>query len=143
MNNYEEMLKIPSKRHSYSEIEKQKIVELLGYCHADEIRWTHRGIYELYFKCDAMPGMVITVSDCNDKCARCGCSTYTAADDAECLINQDRTVLEFEVSEGAFFEKEVKAILNKYKHDRTEKLTDTDIHLLAARVKDELQMFGR
>ena len=62
---------------------KKKIIGLLYYCHANDVRWTLRRMFEVYFMCDAMPGMEITTCDCNDQCARYGCSTCTTADDAE------------------------------------------------------------
>ena len=64
MDKYEEMLKKPDKRYNYSELEKQKIIGLLDYCHANDVRMTHRQMYEVFFMCDAMTGRELTVSVC-------------------------------------------------------------------------------
>lgn len=82
------MIERADRKYKFSDIEKMKIRELLEYCHAVDVRWTLRRMYEVYFKCDAMPGMELTTGTCSDECARYGCSNCTAADDAELLINQ-------------------------------------------------------
>ena len=93
MNKYEEMLRRADEKYKFSALEKKKIIGLLDYCHANDVRWTLRRMFEVYFMCDAMPEMEITTCDCNDQCARYGCSTCTAADDAELLINQENLFL--------------------------------------------------
>ena len=55
MDEYLEMLKLPHKRYKYSELEIAKITSLLGYCHATDVRMTHRRMYEVFYKCDALP----------------------------------------------------------------------------------------
>ena len=44
MDKYEEMLKTADKQYSYSELEKEKIISLLDYCHATDVRMTHRNL---------------------------------------------------------------------------------------------------
>ena len=48
MDKYIEMLKWPNKRYKYSELELAKIADLLGYCHAVDVRMTHRRMYEVF-----------------------------------------------------------------------------------------------
>lgn len=60
------------------------------------------------------PGMEITTGNCNDECARYGCSNCTAADDAELLSNQEKTIFDFEPTDEFFFKEEVVSIINKY-----------------------------
>ena len=91
MDKYEEMLKRADEKYHFSELEKDKIIRLLDYCHANDVRWTLRRMFEVYFMCSAMPGMEITTCDCNDQCARYGCSNCTAADDKEFLMSNAAT----------------------------------------------------
>ena len=87
MDKYEEMLKRADEKYHFSELEKDKIIRLLDYCHANDVRRTLRRMFEVYFMCSAMPGMEITTCDCNDQCARYGCSNCTASDDKEFLMS--------------------------------------------------------
>ena len=64
MNNFIQRLERANKRYKYSEIELGKIVSLLDYCHANDVRMTHRRMYEVFFKCDAIPGREITTDFC-------------------------------------------------------------------------------
>ena len=59
--------------------------------YANDVRWTLRRMFEVYFMCDAMSGMEITTCDCNDQCAKYGCSNCTAADDAELLQKKEKS----------------------------------------------------
>lgn len=142
MNKYEEMLKNADRKYNYSELEKQRIIGLLDYCHANDVRWTFRKMYEVYFMCDALPGMEITTSDCNDQCARYGCSNCTAADDAELLINQEKTVLDLEPSDEFYFKDEVKSIINKYHGNKQDKMCDYEIDMILKEVERELNCFN-
>lgn len=90
MDKYEEMLKYADRKYNYSELEKEKIISLLDYCHATDVCMTHRRMYEVFFKCDAIPGREISTDFCSDECARNGCSNCTAAEDAELIINQEK-----------------------------------------------------
>ena len=89
MDKYEKMIERVNERYNYSEIEKQKIISLLDYCHATDVRMTDRNMYEVFFVCDAVPGKEITTSFCDDECVRSGCSNCTVAEDAECVMNQE------------------------------------------------------
>lgn len=142
MDKYEDMLKYADRKYSYSELEKQKIISLLEYCHANDVRMTHRRMYEVFFKCDAMPGMELTVCDCSDQCARYACSNCTAAEDAECLINQEKTIFDFEPSDDFHFKDEVKSILQRYHGKKKDKLSETEIDLIVQEVKKELECFN-
>lgn len=142
MDKYEEMLKYANMKYNYSELERQKILSLLEYCHASDVCMTHRRMYEVYFQCDAMPGREITLSDCNDSCARYGCSNCTAVDDVECLINQEKTIFDFEPSDDFYFKDEVKSILNRYHGKKKDKLSETEIDLIVQEVKKELKCFN-
>lgn len=51
MDKYEKMLGKANERYNYSEIEKQKIISLLDYCHATDVRMTDRNMYEVFFVC--------------------------------------------------------------------------------------------
>lgn len=139
MNKYEEMLKRADEKYKFSDLEKNKIIGLLDYCHANDVRWTFRRMFEVYFMCDAMPGMEITTCDCNDQCARYGCSNCTAADNAELLINQEKSVFDFEDLQGCCFKDEVKSIINKYHGRKEENLSNEEIELILDEIKREIQ----
>ena len=143
MDKYMEMLKWPNKRYKYSELELGKIISLLDYCHAVDVRMTHRRMYEVFFKCDAMPGMELTIDSCSDQCAKYGCSNCTAAEDAECIINQEKSVLDLEPSDEFFFKDEVKSIIKRYHGDKSDKMTDTELEMIVAEIKKELKCFNR
>ena len=85
MDKYKEMLERANKKYKYSELELGKIISLLDYCHAVDVRMTHRRMYEVFFKCDALPGMELTIDSCSDQCAKYGCSTQR---------KEKRTILE-------------------------------------------------
>lgn len=91
MNEYEEMLQSADKWYHYSLSEKMKIISLLKQCNANDVRRTHRRMFEVFFRCSDMPGMEITIGECNDQCARYSCPACRAADDAECLINREQS----------------------------------------------------
>lgn len=133
------MLERADRKYKFSEIEKEKIRYLLEYCHATDVRWTLRRMYEVYFRCDAMPGMEITTGTCNDECARYGCSNCTAADDAELLINQEKTVLDFEPTDEFFFKDEVKSIISKYHGKKKRMMTETELQQLIEEFSQELK----
>ncbi len=57
------MLERADRKYRFSDIEKEKIRYLLEYCHATDVRWTLRRMYEVYFRCDAMLGMEITTGE--------------------------------------------------------------------------------
>ncbi len=139
-NEFDQMIEKADRRMHYSELEKEKLKYLLEYCHASDIKYTQRRMYEVFYKCDAMPGMEITMCDCDDNCARCGCSNYTAADDAELLLNREKDIFEIEPSTGYYFDAEIKSMLNKYKGIGSCKLTDTEIENFLKRIKKELKM---
>lgn len=42
MDKYEEMLKRADEKYHFSGLEKRKIISLLDYCHANDVRWTFR-----------------------------------------------------------------------------------------------------
>ena len=142
MDKYQEMLERAYKKYKYSELELGKIISLLDYCHAVDVRMTHRRMYEVFFKCDAMPGMELTIDSCSDQCAKYGCSNCTAAEDAECIINQEKSVLDLEPSDEFYFKDEVKSIFKRYHGDKNEKMSDTEIDMIAEELKKELKCFN-
>lgn len=142
MDKYQEMLERAYKKYKYSELELGKIISLLDYCHAVDVRMTHRRMYEVFFKCDAMPGMELTIDSCSDQCAKYGCSNCTAAEDAECIINQEKSVLDLESSDEFYFKDEVKSIFKRYHGDKNEKMSDTEIDMIAEELKKELKCFN-
>ena len=142
MNKYEEMLKRADEKYHFSELEKDKIIRLLDYCHANDVRWTFRRMYEVYFMCDAMPGMEITTCDCNDQCERYGCSNCTAADDAELLINQEKSILDFEETDEFYFKDEIKSVINKYYGIKKGKMQKSEIEQILKEIKRELECFN-
>ena len=93
--------------------------------------------------CDAMPGMEITTCDCNDQCERYGCSTCTAADDAELLINQEKSILDFEEYNEFYFKDEVKSIINKYHGSKKGKIQPEEIEMIIKEVKRELNCYNK
>lgn len=139
MDEFDVMLVKPKKRYSYSELEENKIKELLGTCHAKEINYTLRKMYEVYFTCDAMPGRLLTVTDCEAECAKYGCCTSTAADDAECLINCDKGILDFEPTDEMYFTSELKSIVQKYCGERKNRMTETEFIMLVKEISQELE----
>ena len=143
MNNFIQMLERANKRYKYSEIELGKIISLLDYCHANDVRMTHRRMYEVFFMCDAIPGREITTDFCSDECARCGCSNCTAAEDAELLINQERSVLDLEPSDEFYFKDEVKSIIKRYHGEKTDKMSDSELELIVEEFKKELKCFNQ
>lgn len=136
---FNEMIQRADRKYKFSKIEKEKIRYLLEYCHATDVRWTLRQMYEVYFKCDAMPGMEISIGNCNDECARYGCSNCTAADDAELLINQEKTIFDFEPTDEFFFEDEVKSIINKYHGKKKGKMTEAELQQIIQEFSQELK----
>ena len=142
MDKYKEMLERPNKKYKYSELELGKIISLLDYCHAVDVRMTHRRMYEVFFKCDALLGMELTIDSCSDQCSKYGCSNCTAAEDAECIINQEKSVLDLEPSDEFYFKDEVKSIFKRYHGDKNEKMSDTEIDMIAEEVKKELKYFN-
>lgn len=142
MDKYDEMLQNAAKRYNYSELEKKKIKELLDYCHANDVRWTLRRMYEVYFMCDAMPGMEITTCDCNDQCERYGCSNCTAADDAELMINQEKSIFDFEATDKFYFKDEIKSIINKYHGTKKGKMQKSEIEQILKEIKREFECFN-
>ena len=143
MNKYEEMLKRADEKYKFSALEKKKIIGLLDYCHANDVRWTLRRMFEVYFMCDAMPGMEITTCDCKDQCAKYGCSNCTAADDAELLINQEKSILDFEEYDEFYFKDEVKSIINKYHGSKKGKIQPEEIEMIIKEVKRELNCYNK
>lgn len=143
MDKYEEMLKRADEKYHFSELEKDKIIRLLDYCHANDVRWTLRRMFEVYFMCSAMPGMEITTCDCNDQCARYGCSNCTAADDAELLINQEKSILDFEESDEFYFKEEVKFIIKKYHGSKKEKIPTDEIEMILKEIEQELNCYNK
>ena len=143
MNQYEEMLKSANRIHKYSELELQKIVALLEYCHAVDVRMTHRRMYEVFFKCDAMPGIELTTEFCRSNCAKYyGCSNCAVVDDAECIINQEKTIFDLEPSDEFYFKEEVKTIFNRYQGKKKQKLSDAEIDQILKEIKQELICFN-
>ena len=142
MNKYEEMLQSADKKYSYSELEKEKIISLLDYCHASDVRRTHRRMYEVFFRCDAIPYAELTIDICGGECERCGCSNYTAAEDAELLINQEKNILDFEPSDEFFFADEIQSILEKFRGNRNVKLCNSEINQIMEEIKQELRYFN-
>ena len=143
MDKYKEMLERPNKKYKYSELELGKIISLLDYCHAVDVRMTHRRMYEVFFKCDALPGMELTIDSCSDQCAKYGCSNCTAAEDAECIINQEKSVLDLEPSDEFYFKDEVKSIIKRCHGDKSDKMTDSELEMIVAEIKKELKCFNR
>ena len=143
MDKYEEMLKTADKQYSYSELEKEKIVSLLDYCHATDVRITHRKMYEVFFKCDVVSGIELTTELCNKMCAKYyGCSNCSAVDDTECLINQEKMIFDYEPSDELYFQDEVKSILQKYHGNKNNKLSETEIEQIVNEIKIEIQCFN-
>ena len=102
MDKYIEMLEGANKEYRYSEFELRKVTELLDYCHAVDVRRTHRGMYEVFYKCDVIPARELTLDSCSTECKKYGCSNCTAAEDAECIINQEKSVTELELADEYF-----------------------------------------
>ena len=92
--------------------------------------------------CSAMPGMEITTCDCNDQCARYGCSNCTAADDAELLINQEKSIFDFEETDKFYFKDEIKSIINKYHGIKKGKMQKSEIEQILKEIKRELECFN-
>ena len=142
MDKYKEMLERPNKKYKYSELELGKIISLLDYCHAVDVRMTHRRMYGVFFKCDALPGMELTIDSCSDQCAKYCCSNCTAAEDAECLINQEKSVLDLEPTDEFFFKDEVKSIIKRYHGGKTDKMSDSEIEMIVNEFRKELKCFN-
>lgn len=142
MNKYEEMLQSADQKYNYSELEKNKIISLLECCNANDVRMTPRRMYELFFLCEDMPGMEITVCDCSEQCPRYECSKCRAADEAENLINSDGNIFDYEPSDEFYFADEVKNILNKYHGNKKGKLTNRELELILNEIKQELNAFN-
>ena len=143
MSKCEEIVKQANMKYNYSELEKQKIISLLEYCHASDICMTHRRMYEVFFKCDAMPGIELTTEFCRSNCAKYyGCSNCAVVDDAEGLINQEKTIFDFEPSDEFYFKDEVKTILNKYRGNKKDNLSETEIDQILKEIKQELVCFN-
>ena len=143
MDKYREMLERADKRYKYSEIEMDKIVSLLDYCHANDVRMTPRRMYEVFFKCDAIPGRELNTDMCNSECAKYyGCTNCAVADDAECLINQDKSVLDFEPSDEFYFRDEVKSIIKRYHGDKPDKMSDAELEMIVEEFRKELKCFN-
>lgn len=140
---FEEMLQKADKRYHFSEIEKNKIIGLLDSCHANDVRMTHRRMYEVFYMCDAIPGRELTLDTCSSECAKYGCSNCTAAEDAELLINQEKTVFELEPSDEFYFKDEVKSILKKYHRCKKDKMSDTEIDMIINELKQEIKCFNQ
>lgn len=133
------MIERADRKYKFSDIEKVKIRGLLEYCHATGVRWTLRRMYEVFFQCDAMPGMELTTGTCSDECARYGCSNCTAADDAELLINQEKTIFDFEPTDEFFFKDEVVSIINKYHGKKNGRMSETELQQIIQEVSQELK----
>lgn len=143
MKQYEQMLKAVNELYNYSELEKQKIISLLDYCHATDVRKTRGGIYGVFYECAAMPGRELTTDSCSSGCAKYyGCSNCAVVDDAECLINQEKTIFDFEPSDDFIFQDEVKSILQRYHGDKKNKLSETEIEQIVDEIKKEIQCFN-
>lgn len=87
--------------------------------------------------------MEITTCDCNDQCARYGCSNCTAADDAELLINQEKSILDFEESDEFYFKEEVKSIIKKYHGSKKGKIQEIEIDMILKEIKLELNCYNK
>lgn len=133
------MIERADRKYKFIHIEKIKIRELLEYCHATDMRRTLRRMYEVFFRCDAMPGMEITTGNCNDECARYGCSNCTAADDAELLINQEKTIFDFEPTDEFFFKEEVVSIINKYHGKKNGRMAEAELQQVIQEISQELK----
>ena len=143
MNKYKEMLSKANKRYNYSEIELNKIISLLDYCHANNVRMTPRRMYEVFYTCDARPGMELTIDSCNNNCAKYyGCSNCAAVDDAECLINQEKSVLDLEPSDEFYFRDEVKTIIKRYHGNKKNKMSDSELEMIVNEFRKELKCFN-
>lgn len=144
MDKYQEMLERANKRYKYSEIELGKIISLLDYCHANDVRMTPRRMYEVFYTCDAMPGRELTTDRCNSECAKYyGCSNCAVVDDVECLINQDKSVLDLEPSDEFYFKDEVKSIIKRYHGVKTDKMSDSELDLIVDEFRKELKCFNQ
>lgn len=144
MNNKEfnEMIRCADRKYHFSELEKKKIRGSLEYCHATDVRWTSREMFEVYFRCDAMPGKEITTIDCNNRCAKAGCSNYTVAEDAELLINQEKNIFDFDYTDEVFFENEIKSIIKKFHGKKHGKITGYECEQLLKELERELQLLN-
>ena len=139
MDKFEKMLRKADEKHHYSELEKQKIIELLDYCHATDVRKTHRGMYGVFYECEAISGKELTTDFCSNNCAKYyGCSNCAVVDDAECLINQEKTIFDLEPSDEFYFRDEIKSILKRYHGDKKDKLSDEEIDMIIKEVRQEL-----
>ena len=81
----------------------------------------------------------ITVSDCEAECAKYGCCTSTAADDAECLINCDKGILDFEPTDEMYFTGELKSVVQKYCGERKNRMTESEFEMLQKELSQELR----
>ena len=142
MNKYENMLQDAMAEKGYSILEKEKILYLLDYCHAERVRKLKQGYFEVLFRCDALDGISLATDTCNKLCKRCGCSTCTAAGDAEMLINLEKNILDFEPSDEFFFADEVQSILEKFRGNRNVKLCNSEIDQIMEEIKQELRCFN-
>ena len=86
--------------------------------------------------------MELTIDSCSDQCAKYGCSNCTAAEDAECIINQEKSVLDLEPSDEFYFKDEVKSIIKRYHGDKSDKMTDSELEMIVAEIKKELKCFN-
>ena len=144
MDKYREMLEKSSKRYKYSEIELDKIIALLDYCHANDVRLTPRRRYEVFYTCDALPGRELTTDMCSSNCAKYyGCSNCAVVDDAECLINQEKTIFDLEPSDDFYFKDEVKSIIKRYHGDKTDKMSDTELEMIVEEFRKELSCLNQ
>ena len=84
----------------------------------------------------------LTLDTCSSECAKYGCSNCTAAEDAELLINQEKTVFELEPSDEFYFKDEVKSILKNITVQK-DKMSDTEIDMIINELKQEIKCFNQ
>ncbi|MBQ6908253.1 MAG: hypothetical protein IJQ28_07735 [Clostridia bacterium] len=137
MDKYDKMLNNAREKYNYSELEENMIKNLLDTCNAEDVEFTSKGMFEVLFKCDAIPNRTVTTCDCETVCERYGCSTCSAVGDAECLINCEKGILDFDTDE-LYFENEIKEIVRKYYAGRNDKISDTEFDMLMKEISQEM-----
>ena len=93
MDKYEKMMIEATNHYNYSTLEKETILRMLDAVHAENVKRTDDCMFEVHYKCDAMPDIQLNTEYCEAKCKRYyGCSNCATIDDLECLINQEKAV---------------------------------------------------
>ena len=140
MDKYEKMLEKAMAEHIYSPLEKDLMHGMLDSIHAKRVKETQKGIYEVFYMCDAIPDKELNTILCDKNCQRYyNCSNCAMADDLECIINQEKTILDLEPSDTFYFEDEIRSIINNYRGDKNTAMSKTETNMLAEEIVKELK----